>query len=57
MAIRGGTPFPAKPALDWRVYGEQGEIRVTSQQMLFNLGSPVVKLSMYDFESGHMEVI
>ena len=57
MAMRGGTPFPGTSALDWKIYGSKGEIRVTSQQMLLNLGSPVVDLSVYDFESGRVEKI
>ena len=30
---------------------------MTSQQMLINLGSPVVDLSIYDFESGKVEKV
>jgi predicted dehydrogenase len=57
MMLRGGTPFPGTAALDWRIYGSKGEIRMTSQQMLINLGSPAVDLSIYDFESGKVEKV
>lgn len=54
--MRGGTPSLKRRRLIGECI-EKGEIRVTSQQMLLNLGSPVVKFSVYNFESGQMEVI
>jgi predicted dehydrogenase len=27
--IRGGAPFKGSPGLEWRIYGEKGEIKIT----------------------------
>jgi predicted dehydrogenase len=27
--IRGGSPFKGSPGLEWRIYGEKGEIKIT----------------------------
>lgn len=38
--MRGGHPFPNTPGLDWRIYGETGEIRVTAPSANLHFGGP-----------------
>ncbi|KAK0119923.1 transcription regulator gal80 [Cadophora gregata] len=50
FSLRGGKPFKDVPGLDWRIYGETGEIRVTSSGPFLNVGYPDVKISISDFD-------
>ncbi|PVH78020.1 hypothetical protein DL98DRAFT_258861 [Cadophora sp. DSE1049] len=40
MHRRGGAPFPGTPAVEWRVQGEKGEVRVTSEDYFIHMGHP-----------------
>ncbi|CAG8952096.1 hypothetical protein HYFRA_00000834 [Hymenoscyphus fraxineus] len=54
IAFRGGEPFKGTPALDWRIYFEKGEIRLTTP--FFFLGQGLnVKLELHDFASDTVE--
>lgn len=50
FSLRGGKPFPDTPGLEWRIYGETGEIRVTSSGPFLNIGYPDVKIAVFDFD-------
>lgn len=41
MTLRGGKPFKDTPGLEWRIYGETGEIRVTAGGHYFKSGTPI----------------
>ncbi|KAF7194100.1 Galactose/lactose metabolism regulatory protein GAL80 [Pseudocercospora fuligena] len=48
---RGGSPFKDTPGLAWRIYGEKGEIEVTSDGSFLQVGygdSMVIKLHDHD---------
>lgn len=55
--MRGGQPFPGTPALDWRIHGETGEIRITSPSAFLNVGHPDTKIELHDHKTGGVEVI
>ncbi|KUJ11056.1 oxidoreductase [Mollisia scopiformis] len=57
MTLRGGTPFKGTPGLDWRIYGETGEIRITSSGPFLNIGYPDMKIQIHDFEKDTVEDI
>lgn len=40
MSMRGGEPFKGEPGLDWRIYGDEGEIRVTAGGVFLQIGYP-----------------
>jgi len=43
--LRESTQFPNTPRLDWRIYGDKGEIRVTSSSCFLNVGSDDAKIT------------
>jgi predicted dehydrogenase len=49
MTLRGGKPFKDTPGLEWRIYGETGEIRVTAGGPLLQIGYPDMKIQVHDF--------
>jgi predicted dehydrogenase len=57
ITIRGGKPFKNSPALDWRLYGEKGEIRVSSSQAFLQFTVPDMMIEVHDFESDEIEVV
>lgn len=57
MTLRGGKAFKDAPPLDWRIYGETGEIRITSGTPFLNVGSPDMKIQVFDFEKDAVEDI
>lgn len=57
LHFRGGKPFPATPGVEWRVQGENGELRLTSPTMSLNVGNPATKLEFYDAANGTVEVL
>ncbi|KAL2070662.1 hypothetical protein VTL71DRAFT_13688 [Oculimacula yallundae] len=62
LSLRGGKAFKGTPGLEWRIYGETGEIRVTSTGPFLNIGYDDVKIEVYDFdlsggEGGEVEVV
>ncbi|KJX95009.1 NAD-P-binding protein [Zymoseptoria brevis] len=55
--MRGGHPFPDTPGLEWRVYGESGEIRITTPSANLHFGGPGHKIQLHDHKSGSVEDI
>lgn len=55
MTLRGGKAFKDTPALDWRIYGETGEIRITSSTAFLNIGSADLKIQVFDTEKDSVE--
>jgi predicted dehydrogenase len=40
LHLRGGMAFPGTPGFEWRIYGETGEIRVTTPSANLHFGGP-----------------
>jgi len=57
FSLRGGKPFPSTPGLDWRIYGEKGEIRVTAAGPFLQIGYEDMKVQVHDFESDKVEEV
>jgi predicted dehydrogenase len=57
MSLRGGKPFKGTPGLDWRIYGETGEIRVTAMGPFLQIGYPDMKIELYDVEKDTVEEV
>lgn len=55
--LRGGAAFKGTPHLDWRIYGEKGEIRITSPSCFLEFETPNTKVEVYDFASDSVEEI
>lgn len=53
--MRGGMPFSDTPALDWRVYGEDGEIRITTPGMNLHFGGPGHRVQLHTHGSEKAE--
>ncbi|KAL5318006.1 hypothetical protein ACEPPN_015110 [Leptodophora sp. 'Broadleaf-Isolate-01'] len=49
MHRRGGAPFPGTPAVEWRIQGEKGEIRLTSSDYFIHMGhpEPCIKIELF----------
>lgn len=51
--IRGGAPFKGSPGLEWSIYGEKGEIRITGPSALIEIvGTNSIQL--HDFASDEL---
>ncbi|KAK8127203.1 oxidoreductase [Apiospora sp. TS-2023a] len=46
--LRGGAPFKGTPALDWRILGTKGELRVTASGVFLQIGYPDQKIEFFD---------
>jgi predicted dehydrogenase len=46
IQFRVGAPFPGTPGLDWRIKGEEGEIRITGSGPFIQIGYPDLKLQV-----------
>lgn len=57
FSLRGGAAFKGTPDLDWRIYGEKGEIRITSPSCFLEFETPGTKVEVYDFASDYVEEI
>ena len=56
--MRGGNPFPGTPGLVWRIYGETGEINVTSPGIALNIDyRDKVKIEVHDHATNKVEEI
>lgn len=55
FALRGGKPFKGTPGLDWRIYGEKGEIRITAGGPFLQVGYPDMKIQVFNFEEDKVE--
>ncbi|PVH73228.1 NAD-P-binding protein [Cadophora sp. DSE1049] len=49
FALRGGMPFPSTPGLEWRIYGEEGEVRVTAAGIFLQIGYADMKIQVAKF--------
>ncbi|CAG8978091.1 hypothetical protein HYALB_00000763 [Hymenoscyphus albidus] len=56
LHYRGGKVFPGTPDIDWRIQGEDGELRLISPMGL-NVGGPATKLELYDVAKDTVEVL
>ncbi|TVY83710.1 Galactose/lactose metabolism regulatory protein GAL80 [Lachnellula suecica] len=57
LNLRGGAPFKGTPGLDWRIYGETGEIRVTASGPFLQVGYPDMKIELHNFAKDTAEEI
>ncbi|KAF4635515.1 hypothetical protein G7Y89_g2571 [Cudoniella acicularis] len=48
ISLRGGKPFKDLPGLDWRIYGEKGEIHVTAAGPFLQIGYEGMKVEVFD---------
>jgi predicted dehydrogenase len=55
--LRGGKHFPDTPGMEWRVYGEKGEIRLIAPGLFLNVGYPDTKISVHDFASNEVSEV
>lgn len=46
--LRECKTFPGTPCLDWRIFGDKGEIRVTSETPFLNVGAHDTKIEITD---------
>ena len=53
----GGKPFPDTPGADWRIFGEKGELRLTTPSWALNVGGPATKLELFDATTGVLEPV
>jgi predicted dehydrogenase len=56
-SLRGGKAFKGAGALDWRIYGEKGELRITGSGPFIQIGYPDLKVELHDFESDEVTEI
>jgi predicted dehydrogenase len=54
---RGGPPFKDTPGLVWRIYGEKGEIEVTSDGSFLQIGYPNMAIKLHDQAKDTVETI
>lgn len=55
---RGGRPFKGTPGLDWRIYGERGEIRMTIEQSSYpHLTSDGIDIEVHDSAQNTLDKI
>lgn len=52
--LRGGAPFKGAPALDWRILGTKGELRVTASGVFLQIGYPDQKIEFFDAAADHV---
>ena len=57
MTLRGGKPFKGTLGLDWRMYGETGEIRVTASGPFLQVGYADMKVEVHTFEGDKLEEV
>ncbi|KAB8075267.1 hypothetical protein BDV29DRAFT_155883 [Aspergillus leporis] len=57
ISLHSGPGFPGLPRLDWRIQGEKGWLRLTSSVFFLNIGSPDMKLELFNAETGTVEEI
>lgn len=44
--LRGGPPFKGTPGMEWQIYGEKGEIRITASGPFLQIGYPDMKVEV-----------
>lgn len=55
--MRGGMPFKDSPALLWRIYCEQGEIRLTGQLPFMGIADKDIKIEVHDAKTDKVETV
>ncbi|KAK7998412.1 hypothetical protein PG989_006452 [Apiospora arundinis] len=48
FTLHGGPAFKGTPALDWRVLGSKGELRITASGVFLQIGYPDQKIEFFD---------
>ncbi|OJJ78040.1 hypothetical protein ASPBRDRAFT_191301 [Aspergillus brasiliensis CBS 101740] len=56
VSMRGGMPFKGLPGLEWSIYGEKGEIRVTGPNAFVEIFG-TTKIELHDFTTDQVEQI
>ncbi|KAL2842112.1 hypothetical protein BJX68DRAFT_270830 [Aspergillus pseudodeflectus] len=56
VSMRGGTPFKGSPGLEWSIYGEKGEVRVTGPNGFIEIFG-ITKIELHDFTTDTVEEI
>ncbi|KFY54681.1 hypothetical protein V496_07194 [Pseudogymnoascus sp. VKM F-4515 (FW-2607)] len=54
--VRGGAPFKGTPGLDWRIYGEKGEIRITGADAFIEIVG-TTSFELHSFDTDEVEKI
>lgn len=54
---RGGKSFPTTPGLDWRIYGEVGEIRITTERSYPHLVNDGIRIGIHEFSRGSVDEV
>ncbi|RDW60244.1 oxidoreductase-1 [Coleophoma crateriformis] len=57
LTMRSGTPYKGTSALDWRIYGTKGEIRITASGPFIQIGYPDQKIEVHDFAKDEVKEI
>ena len=57
VSLRGGPPFKDTPGLLWRIYGEKGEIQVTGDGFMLQIGTSNLEVKLHDHEKDTVESI
>ena len=57
FSLRGGTPFPGQPGMDWTIHGEKGTIRITSPSPFVQIGFDGMKIELQEGEGEKVEVV
>jgi predicted dehydrogenase len=57
FSLRGGKAFKGTPGLEWRIYGERGEIKITASGPFLQIGYPDMKIEVHDFEKDTVEEV
>lgn len=55
--LRRGKPQPGKHIMEWRIFGQDGELRVTSPTPFLNVGHPDTKIELHDHKTGKIETV
>jgi len=52
-----GKSFKGVPGLEWRIYGEKGELRVTAASPFLSACDDEMKIELYDFAADTVESV
>jgi predicted dehydrogenase len=55
-SLIGGKPFPGESGLDWRIYGENGQLRITSPSPFVQIGFPEMRIQLMEGEGEAKDV-
>jgi predicted dehydrogenase len=54
--VRGGNPFKGEPSVDWRIYGDKGEIWVKAPNMHMQIFGGT-SIHIHHFETDHAKEV